>query len=106
MAAPDTTAARKPTAASETVAPKAAAIEGFELQVASLSNAEKAAALRKALVTEFPDVRVEEAVVAGKSYFRVRVGPFATGADTSRAEERLRAMGHTPVRYGGPKRAG
>ena len=105
-AATETAAVEKASVSPGRTPVRAAAIAGIELQVASLSTAAKAESLKKALVSDFPAVRVDEAVVAGKSYYRVRVGPFATSAVATHAEERLRAMGHSPVRYGSARRPG
>ena len=89
---------------SESLAGQAGSDGGIHLQVAAFLEARNAAALKSALERELPSVRVDELPAHGKMWYRVRVGPLATNAEADRAEQRLRAMGHAPVRYGKPKR--
>jgi cell division septation protein DedD len=77
---------------------------GINLQVAAFLSSENASALKDKLGREFPRIRIDELPAHGKTWYRVRVGPLATEAEADRAEERLRAMGHVPVRYGKPQR--
>jgi cell division protein FtsN len=76
---------------------------GIQLQVAAFAKVVNAEALRDELAGVFEHVHVEETSVAGKTWFRVRVGPFDTSAEAGSAEQRLKEMGHAPVRYGRPK---
>lgn len=91
------------TAAKISVARSAA---GITVQVGAFANAANAAALKKSLAPEFPSVAIDETSVAGRPFFRVRVGPFSNTADAIRTEQRLKALGHQPVRYGRPNSAG
>jgi hypothetical protein len=78
----------------------------FDIQVAALGKQAAAAALRDSLIKEFPTTRIEEAVIAGAPFFRVRIGQITTSTEAARIEERLRELGHAPVRYGGRKHSG
>jgi hypothetical protein len=85
----------------------AAAVEGIEVQVGAFSKLVNAVSLKDSLKAEFPTARIDEFRSSGGALmYRVRVGPFASRADAIRAEERLRALGHQPVRYDGRDRAG
>jgi len=98
--APTIAAAAK--ASPESLAGTTGTVTGINLQVAAFSIAENATALRGTLEREFPNarVRIDELPAHGKVWHRVRMGPFATNAEANGVEERLRNMGHHPVRYG------
>jgi cell division protein FtsN len=70
------------------------------VQVGAFSKLVNAVSLKDDLKAEFPTARIDEMRSSrGTLLYRVRVGPFVTRAEAVRAEERLRALGHEPVRY-------
>lgn len=78
-------------------ASRAAAGGAFTVQVAAFTSEDRARALRERLERVWPDARVEGAAAAGQTYYRVRVGRYATRDAATRAAERLAAAGHTAV---------
>ena len=78
----------------------AAPVTGFDIQVGAFGKQATAAALRDSLVAEFPSVRIEETTVNSAPFYRVRIGGIATATEATRIEDRLRTLGHQPMRYG------
>jgi cell division septation protein DedD len=79
-------------AASEPV-PKAPATGGFRVQVISVSSRAEAEEEAKRLSRRGFSVRVEPGTGPRGTIYRVRVGPFATREEATRASERLGAEG-------------
>jgi cell division protein FtsN len=72
---------------------------GYEIQLGAFRTMANAAKVRDAVLADFPTTRIDEITVSGSPFYRVRVGPFPTAQETSRAEEQLRSRGFTPVRF-------
>ena len=82
-------------------APPPRAVPGdFAVQVGAFTSEERAGALRLRLASAWPGAYVERADVAGQTFWRVRVGRFATRGEAVDAAERLAAAGWAPVVIG------
>lgn len=78
-----------PQAAARATSPS---IDGFFVQVASFSNEQNAIRFRDELAAQVSDpVVVHEAVVQGRRYHRVRIGPFQT---QTKAQNIVRQLAH------------
>ena len=84
-----------PPTGSTTATPKAPTKGTFVVQVSSLESASDAQALRNKLAASgITNAFVEPpATVQGKTYYRVRVGPFPSRESAQANETRLRALG-------------
>jgi cell division protein FtsN len=81
-----------PRAAAPTTA--AAAPGGFTIQVGSFGAPANAQKLQADMQKHFDDVRLVEAMVSGKTYYRVRIGSFADEQSAEEfARERVSSLG-------------
>ncbi len=75
-------------------ASRAAPPGAFAVQVAAFTSQERAGALRDRLEPGWPAARVQRAEVAGRTLWRVRVGPYATREEAERQARRLAGAGY------------
>jgi len=66
----------------------------FTVQVAAFTTEDRARALRDQLEPGWPAARVQRAEVAGRTLWRVRVGPYATREEAERQARRLAGAGY------------
>lgn len=66
----------------------------FTVQVAAFTSEDRASALRERLERVWPAARVQRADVAGRTLWRVRVGPYATREEAERQARRLAGAGY------------
>ena len=75
-------------------ASRVAAGGAFTVQVAAFTTEDRARALRDQLEPRWPAARVQRAEVAGRTLWRVRVGPYATREEAERQARRLAGAGY------------
>ena len=75
----------------------AASPGAFSIQVAAFTSEERAGAFRERLEPGWPAARVERAEVAGRTLWRVRVGPYATRDEAEREARRLAGAGYDAI---------
>ena len=75
-------------------ASRAAAGGAFTVQVAAFTSEDRASALRERLERVWPAARVQRADVAGRTLWRVRVGPYGTREEAERQARRLAGAGY------------
>jgi cell division protein FtsN len=93
--------------ASDSTVASATAAAGYEVQLGAFGTMANAEKVRESVAADFPGARIDSITSKGKTLFRVRVGPFATGSEAADAEARLRTRGFSPVRFNAPaKNAG
>ena len=73
---------------------RVAAGGAFTVQVAAFTSEDRASALRERLERVWPAARVQRAEVAGRTLWRVRVGPYATREEAERQARRLAGAGY------------
>jgi rare lipoprotein A len=66
----------------------------YSIQVASFAAEPSAQALKAELDRRVSGVRIVKALVGGETYYRVRVGSFASRAEAQGTAERLAALGY------------
>ncbi len=66
---------------------------GYTVQVGSFAAEENARELERILDADFQDVEVVRRLVAGSTYFRVRVGKFSSHLEAEALAKRLAARG-------------
>ncbi|MCI4663900.1 MAG: SPOR domain-containing protein [Neomegalonema sp.] len=103
---PSVSTASIPTARapSPVVAPRATYSAPRYLQIGSYRSPSNAIRMKDRLTRErlsggvYGDAHVDEVVVSGLKYYRVRVGPIATMPEAASALRQARALGHTDAR--------
>ena len=66
----------------------------YSVQVGSFTAESNAQALKAELGQKVVSVHLVKALIGGEAYYRVRVGQFASRAETQRAAERLASLGY------------
>lgn len=66
----------------------------YSVQVASFTAESSARALKAELVPKVASVHIVKALVGGETYYRVRVGSFASHTEAQGTAERLAALGY------------
>ena len=69
----------------------------FTVQVASFTAEQRAVVLKDILVGEWPDSYVQRAEVGGQTFYRVRVGKYATRQEARGLAQRLASSGYDVV---------
>lgn len=72
----------------------------FTVQVASFTAEQRAVALKDMLGREWPDSFVQRAEVGGRTFYRVRIGTYASRLEAQRVAQRLAAAGYTVIVMG------
>lgn len=66
---------------------------GYAVQVGSFTDVSRAENLLSTYQSQGRSGEIQEAVVSGRTYYRVRLGPFATSEEASAYAETLKAQG-------------
>ncbi len=69
----------------------------FTVQVASFTSEQRAGVLRGVLAEEWSDSYVHRAEVGGQTFYRVRIGKYATRQEARALAQRLAAGGYTVI---------
>lgn len=72
-------------------------VEGFTLQVASVQNREQAGKLLDTLIAEGHAAYIVRSEIEGETWYRLRIGYFATPKDAEATIRQLRASRHDPI---------
>jgi len=67
----------------------------YTIQVASYSQQTSASNTKRALDRQYNDVRIESVNIKGSTYYRVRVGRYASKDDARKVASKLRSQGYT-----------
>lgn len=89
--------AAAPDAPSPEKIPAGSGVEGYTLQVASVQNQDTAGQLLERLTAQGYAAYIVRSEMEGQTWFRVRIGYFATQQDAQPILNQLRAHQHTPI---------